>query len=377
MSIIDFKSHKTPKPIKKIKKLLRILFLIYVFVYFYINYDQYTPKALSRTLSQIVSTDSINTSEIDIIMNRNTKISSFSGGFIKADKDILSFISASGDILLEIPLLYQNPNIKIGNSTVLAYNSNLYDYQIVSSFGTLFEGTCNSKILNASINNEDEYIIVTDEDGYVSGVKMYNSKHEEIFRWSTSKYNIISAKSEGNTLATLCIYREQGEFKSKVILFNIKSGKTISETDLNSKFPLNVYFLQNSNVAIILQDGIHIIDDKGAILKVVEIPNMRAYNVSDGHNIVYTRETFDGNTEICILDSIGNEVSKLILQEEIIDIEISHNYVYILTKEDITKFDVYLNEVESNKHDAGVSDIIIHTNGDVYGVFSNKLIKTP
>lgn len=376
MQIIDFNKYKKHKPIKFIRKFAKILFALYAIWYLSINYLEYTPKELSNAASQLSNINFTTAKEIPIINDSTIKIESFNAGFVRASKDALSFMDTAGEDILEVSLTYDNPNIRIGQSIILVYNSNSYEYELVSNIGSIYDGSLKSRILNASINQDDEYILVTDEQGYVSGLKLYDDNYTEVFEWFTSKYNIIAAKSSGNNIAAICVHQDDNNFYSSLMLFNKKSQDYIETVDLDGNFPVDLYFLNNSNIVVILENSIYIISISGEILKIEETRDLKAYNISSDY-IIFASKNYSYLTEISVLDKTGNLVSTIEVDYDIIDMDISYEYIYILTEDHILKYDFFLNEISNSEQSGDITDLIIHSNGEVYGASSTKLIKNP
>lgn len=363
------------KPIKIMISLSKILFAIYIICYFWFNYSHYTPKQLSNAFSQLNSISFKTADEIAIINDSTVKIMPFNAGFIRIGRDVLTFTNTAGQDVYEIMLTYDSPNLKIGNSLVLAYNSNSYEYEIISGIGSIYQGETKSRILNASINEDDQYLLVTDEQGYVSGLKLYSQDYKEEFQWFTAKYNIISAKSKDNNIGAICVNQEDNTFNSSLILFDKRDENYMIEVDLDGKFPIDLHFLDNSNIVLILEDSIYVVSKEGEILSIIETKNLKAYSMQNNHNIIYAEQNEEDIVKLNILDNYGKITSTIEIDYDIIDIETSLQGIYILSNDEIIRYDLELVEISREERDRNITQIIVHFNGELYGITSNRIIK--
>lgn len=377
MNVHNLQKYKNIKLkwIKNVRKIIRATILCYTLVFLITSYEEFSPKSLERAFSYIVTASRNNDlmNDIEIKSTNATKILPFKNGMVKCDKDFLSYLNAVGSSDQEIPLAYQNPDMVVGNNHVITYDRNGVDYNISNSFGTLYTGKATSAILQITSNNNDDYVMITDEIGYVSAVTMFDKSNAEIFKWYTSNYNIVNAKvsNNGSKIALSCIYQEGIEFSSKIIVFDTKSGDELWANTYTSSFPIDFEFLDNGNIVCIFNDGVKIITSSGNEVYTSKNEAISAYNIENAHNIVF--ET--SSRIITVVNKNGTELASREFSQDINSYSVLNDGIYVLSNAKVYSMTLSLEDLFEIDVPVGIKKLMLHRNGFLYGIYSNKIIK--
>lgn len=375
MSVSDIRPYRREhfNKIKRIRRFLRSSFLLYLIGYFMINYKAYGSAEIERALYYLVNSNY--STSIPISRTNTTVLEPYSNGIVMADKDVLSYISIAGEIDSEITLAYVSPAVTVGYSTSIAYDRNGYIYRITDDYGSRDDRTLMSKIINIHANKKDQYVVITDEVGYVSAFTFYDKNSNEILKWSTSKYNIIGAKASdnGNFIVATCVSQDNLQFISSILVFDTKTGDIISQTNFVDKFPLDIEIFDNSNFAIIFSDHIRISNPYGNTIFDSGSVSLSAYNTDSGHNIAYAENSFGGSTVVNLINQNGKLLSSNTFAQKVDSYAISDSNIYILSNFRVYKYTYNFKLVDETEQLSGILDLIIQNDNSVYGVFYNKL----
>lgn len=379
MRIYDLESIKRKKSanVKWIRRIMHVFFIVFVFAYIYNYYDSYTLDSLKRTASYISLAHKSDVSEvtIDVSTKNSSKTYAFGSGIINVDDDFATFFNLAGEIDSEIAINYQNPNVALGKNHAIIYDLGFYNLAIANSYGALYKMETQYRILGMGIDDNENYVIITDEMGYIGSVATFNSKNEQTFKWSTSTYNVINAKIDGNNLLTMNMYQDGINFKSNVILFDISKGESIFEYAFDDQFPIDAHIFPNGNICVVFQNQITFLSSTGAHIKDISNIALKAYNIDNEHNIIYVEDNFDNTYTLKLYDKTATLIATHTFEDSVEKIEVTSNYIYILTSEKLYKYDFYFNLIKEEQVQVGVFDILCFENNTIYAVYSDKLIR--
>lgn len=369
-NINDYKKNRHSK-LRKLKYILWAFFITYILLYFLTHYKYYSIQSLQRAMDYVSLAH--NTGEIDedfsVIIERNTKYNLFKNGFVTLDRDILTYINAASLVDTQILYAYQNADMVVGNNQIITFDRNGYEYSISNSYGELLSQTTNSKILDISISKNDYYAVITDEASYISAIAVYNNLNKEIFKWSTSTYNVVSAiiDDTGDYMIALCVYQKDANLTTEIILFDISKKEIVNQTSILDQIPIDSIFLNNGNIAVILNGAICILDKDLQTIFYDDVTNLHAYNIENSHNILYATEDVFG-VLVTIINSQGELITNSSLDLVIKGYIVSNNEFYILTSDFIYKYDFEFNLLNEIANENNYTGIIY--NNSLYGIYS-------
>lgn len=380
MQIHNLKSIKKNRlsGIKKVRSFLRVFYAVLIIIYAISHFQDYGIASLKRATSYLTLAHKSKASsvQINIDVNTDTSIHSFGTGLVSINTDFASFINLVGLSEADIPLGYSSPNIEFGKNQAIIYDIGQNDYIIANSFGVLSEHETSARILSVAVDDINEnYAIVTDDTGYNSVLRVYNVRNNEIFKWSTSSYNIIRSSLYKDILATLCIKQDGINFISYLIVFDISSGEMLYEYPFADDFPIDMHIFENSNICVIFQNKLQFITKTGQLSNSSEHLALKSYNLDSHHNIIYATNNFDDTYSLCVADSTGKEISSKKLYEKINSIDLTPKYIYVLTNNTLYKYDYFLNLIDTEYTEVNILKVITFANDVVYAVYSDEMVK--
>ncbi|MFI3227716.1 MAG: DUF5711 family protein [Clostridia bacterium] len=372
--INDFKVNKHSK-LRKFRKVLWLFFAVYVVIYFIMYHEDYSLKSLQRSIEYVAlaNNDEHIGDDISVTIDRTTIYDIFQNGFVTLDKDVLTYINAASRVDVEIPYAYQNPDIAVGKNQIITFDRQGYEFSSSNSFGETFSTQTSSKILDVSISPSDYFSVLTDEASYISALTVYNNSNKEIFKWSTSTYNVVSSiiDSSGDNMIALCIYQEDATIKSKIVLFDISKKEISAEVEFQDSIPIDASFFSNGNISVIFSDSICILDSDLQTLYSKNTANLYAYNVETTHNMLYATDDEIG-VLITVLNSQGQEVASKTIDYTTKAFAMSNDAIYILTANYVYKYDLELNLIGQIYTETNIMGIICDNN-TLYGIYSTGI----
>lgn len=373
--INDFRKNKH-SALRKFKKILWLFFISYVVFYFAHNFREYSLESLERSLTYIslANDDEQISDNISVVIERTTSYDIFQNGFVTLDRDVLTYINAASRVDVEIPYAYQNPEIAVGDNQIITFDRQGYEFSASNSFGETFTGQTSSKILDVSISPSDYYAIITDEASYISAITVYNASNSEVFKWSTSSYNVVSARisDNGDKMVALCIHQEDAVMVSTLILFDISKKEILHQVEFDDQLPIDVSFFDNGNISVIFNGQICVLSNNLETIYSKEAINLHAYNIENGHNILYAVDDGIGYT-VTVVSSAGEEVAQSQIDMTIKAYVVSNDAIYILTADYVYKYDLELNQAGQIYTESNIIGIIYEN--ALYGVYADRVIR--
>ncbi len=193
---------------RRIIAVILIVVLLTGAVFFFANRDNINFNSIKNFVSySILNKDKEESFPINI---QGTSVSD--GNFTRMGRNLCYSSSVSfntvndyGKIICSSQISYSNPVLVTDSNLCLIYNLGGKGFEINSLDKNVFTSTAENNILVADIVDNGTYALVTQCDGYLSKLYVYNNKNEQIFAYSFADYYItsVSLNSKG-TFAVLC-----------------------------------------------------------------------------------------------------------------------------------------------------------------------------
>ncbi len=272
-------------------------------------------------------------------------IEGYSSGLVMLTDTALVYLDSNGKNLSSNSHQYSQPVMVKGGSTVLLYDKG----------GTAFRIEKNSKIYNtytaanpitvATVDKKGNYAYVLNEDGgFQSHLYVYSYKGKKTFEWGSSQdYCISTALSDnGKNVAVSMLSVKNGEYLSKVSLFNVKE----SEAAYTAEFPdctvFRLEFLSGKNLAAFTDNGVYVIDKNGNVDKRAEYaPTEIMHSAVMNKGLSAVALASHGNTKDSLLkvfDEKMNNSFSLEYNSEIMNVRTSDKYTAVLLGDRVEAF---------------------------------------
>ena len=135
----------------------------------------------------------------------------------------------------------------------LVYNLGGKEFAINNLDETIHKGEAPDKILVADVAKSGNYALVTEKDGYLSKLYVYNDKHEQLFAYSFADYYItsVSLNSKGDGAVLSGISAHNGTRISAVYVLDFSNEKPVLFEEFSDNIIYHVQHLNDKSVCII------------------------------------------------------------------------------------------------------------------------------
>ena len=223
--------------------------------------DDLRPENLQRMYSYLKAAGSISDpfTEYRFEAGLDTIYAPFRSGLAVSSGDTYSFISGLGDSSFSLQLRYNHPALCTSDKYVLTYDRGGTGVSVTNSYAEYLRTEVGSPILTASMNREGAFALVTDEEGYRSGVSVYSEKQELLCQWLTTEYYVlfasISPESDCFAVAGLGQGSEELSLSTKVFYFRIGDTEPSWEIDLGQRQIYAMTHDKSGGLVILCDDG--------------------------------------------------------------------------------------------------------------------------
>ncbi|MCD8355619.1 MAG: DUF5711 family protein [Clostridia bacterium] len=347
-----------------------------------LNLQLFTPASLKNIRSSLQAASLVSAGDTTVISypSGSTKcILPFGNGIAICSDNALNFELPSKYSQMEMTLTYANPVMRASNQYLLVFDRNAYRFTVTNTLSELYSQTMTSPITNADIATNGSVAIVTDEAGYKSAVTVYNIDNEQLYKWSSPDYYIMSAvlSSDGRRLAIFCFKQDGLTLTSRLFFTDISSSESPENgVDMNSNLVLGMKFLGNNTVCAVCDNATYVISRSGQIRYQTEYSSddLIAFDLAEDC-VALATEAYSqtSRAEIVLINARGTASrNPLSLSTEPDSISYCDGRLAVLTGDSVTFYSKSLREIDQQTNLAGVSRIYMRSGGTAIALFNSQ-----
>lgn len=162
-------------------------------------------------------------------------------------------LNSSGHEVADIQHRYSTPVLKADNNRYLTYGIGSTGYQIQSYDKLLYTGKADENIYTGDITSSGVYCLVTEGDGYLSALYVFDNKNNRIFKYSFSEYYITSValKKDGTGCIACGVSSSNGRINAKVYQLDFKSEEPKAVYAIENDCILDCEYLGDNRMVLI------------------------------------------------------------------------------------------------------------------------------
>lgn len=252
----------------------------------------------------------------------------------------LCAVSNSGKLLFNYQHGFEKPVLKTSNAGALVYNQGSKEFLLFDIYGLKSSYTADKNILTANISDSGNYTVATVSDKYASAVTVYKKNNKKLYEWFSAEdtVNNVALSKNGRKLAVSTFNSKNGEFTSKISVFNFKSATPLYSESVEKGLVYNIDTSFSSAFAVITQNKIKVI--KWGSFKFKEYKNDYTLSVlkpvSNGYIAVFNRQSDKTDNRIVLINKNGKIRSEIVYSGIISDIDVKGSHIYCMSDTEIT-----------------------------------------
>lgn len=306
--------------------------------------------------------------------------SSGRGGFSSLGDDLLVWSSAgirlyssSGVEYLNDALSLLHPMADIRDDAAVVYDAGGTTLRVYADRAQIFslDAEQGHEILSARMGPGRTLAVVTRETGYKGVVTLYGSDFQPTMAIRISTRYVMDAipSQDGKTIAVLTVGQSNNTFESTLALYDRAGDEAFAQCSLGNNAILDLscsggvfWALGETGLSIVSTDGAANLtcDYGGAYLKDYSLGG-------DGYAALLLGKYRAGSsTTLTTVDTKGETIATLDLEDQILDLATSGRYVAVLTASSLTIYTKDLQVYETIDNTMGARNVVLRSDGTAY-----------
>lgn len=347
-----------------------------------LNLQLFTPASLKNIKSSLQAASRVSAGDTTVISypsGTNKCMLPFGNGLAICGDQSLSFELPSNYSQMEMSLSYANPTMRASNQYLLVFDRGAYRFTVTNTLSELYSQTTQSPVINADIAANGSVAIVTDEAGYKSAVTVFNIDNEQLYKWSSPDYYIMSAvlSSDGQRLALFCFKQDGLTLTSRLFFTDINSTASPEDgIDMNSSLVLGMKFLGNNTVCAVCDNAVYVVSRSGQVRYSMEYSAdaLIAFDLSEDCVALATESYSNASRADIVLINARGTVSRnpLSLSAEPDSISYCDGRLAVLTGDTVTFYSKSLRQIDQQDGLAGASRVYMRSGGTAIALFGSQ-----
>ena len=314
------------------------------------------------------------------VQNRDESISS--GNFCRMGQDLcyatdskLQTLNNYGVRMLTETHGYSSPYLVCSDKYSLLYNLGGTEFRINTLSDHVYTGNAANKILVADITDKGVYALVTQKDGYLSKLYVYDSDDNDnlLYAYSFGDYYVtsVSLKPNGKMAVVAGISAHNGNEISSLYVLDFYKDSPAQFVELEDTVIYDVQFLGSTYAAAVGSKGAYVIDTGDGDVEMTDFEGktLTAYTFNtdtDTFSVSLSRSGDGRNCDIWSFDSDGDLSKSFSTDLRVISISSYKGRVALLTTDTVYLYSKGGDQV--GKEDAGIDprSVVLYTSADAY-----------
>lgn len=382
----DFLLAHSPDP--RLRLLYRIrhavgwLCVIVTVAFLVMNLQLLTPdsvKSIRSSLKAASAQSASDTTTISYPSSSPDAIIPFGNALAICDNGNLTIELPGSYTQMETEMSYADPVLRASDRYLLTFDRGANRFTVSNTLTQLFTHSTRSSISSADIANNGNVAVVTDEAGYKSAVTVYNVDNEQLYKWSSSDYYIMSAalSPDGSRLALFCFQQDGLTLTSKLFFTDISTNAAPEQSvDMNGSLCAGLTFLGRSTVCAVCDNGVYVVSRSGSVRysQTYSSDDLIAFDMSSHDNVALCTTSYsqEGRAEILLVNSRGVSTrTPLVLEEEPDSISYCDGRLAVLTGDTVTFYNRSLRPIDEQTGLSGASAIYMRSGNLCIASFSS------
>ena len=262
----DYEQEKTelsPAAVKKIIIGVVIALVAGLIVFAFANRDKLTPENLSVWWTYDVLGNAGKGYPVNIV-GTEVKPGNFTvnqNRIAYASDTSFVTLNTTGGEIANIQLRHSKPVMKTAENKFLTYGLGEKEFQIFSFDKSIYNGEAQGVIYTGDIASNGVYCVVTEGDGYLSELYVFNKDNNRIFKYSFSEYyiNSVALNGDGSGCVACGISSDGGAIKTGVYVLDFGKEKPLNTYTIPDDAVIDSKYISGRRAALIGENASYVI----------------------------------------------------------------------------------------------------------------------
>ena len=355
----DERTEISKDAVKRILIIAGVIVVLGLVVFAIANKDSFTPDRVSHWVKYDVLGSNDEGFPAKIIGSTvNDANFVCDGGITYVSDTSFESISYSGNEVGYNQHGFSKPVLRTAKDNVLIYNLGGNGYVTGTKEKLNAVKDTDNYVITADINAKGYYCVITQADGYLSKIHVYNNNCEKIYAYSFSDYyiNSVAINPDGTGRVACGVTGDNGSLLGIAYVLDFNQEKPVSTHNIDENVIYNVKYLNSNNVCMIGSKSSYTLDIRAGALKQIDYSNMQltAYDIDVDTSSFALSLSRSGDGRTCSIEYVNSAGEVLNVNDTNCAIEsmcLYKNRVAVLDSDKCYLFDTEGNRI--GKADAG------------------------
>ena len=328
-------SPRSKSTIKYVRYLLLLIMVMVALIMLFANRDQINGDNFRRLMAKInlgVSSGAIESGHLQLGTGETVV---YKDGFAHASVEKLIITDKNGTEFQNTTLGYRTPCISANNRYVLVYDSDGTGLMVADSFSVLFEKNMEDNIVTARMNDDGYLVVVTEGDGFLAKVYVFDSSFKEIYRYrSLNRYILDAAISADNkSVIVSAMNTSQSEITAEIQCFRLNKEEVQWSVGFGQTPCVRLTVKGNGTICGLFSWGMVAMNGKGKEIGRYSFENqvLQCYSMEEAsRNVFVVSATENGDGKVIVCNEKGKVKETIPLNHYGIDVDYCDGRVAVL-----------------------------------------------
>lgn len=300
--------------IKYVRYLLLLIMVMVGLIFLFSNRDLISIDNFRRMLAKFdigFSASGATDGEVHFDASSAGKTIVYKDGFAHATVEKLIVTDKTGTEFQNVQLGFRNPVISANNRYVFVYDSGGTGLMVTDSFSVLFEKNMENPIITANMNSDGSIAVVTEGDGYLSKVYVYNTSFKEVYRYqSLNRYILDAVVTDNNkALAVSAMNIEGADITPEIMYFKLNKESVHWTVPFEGSACVRLSVKEDGTICGLFNWGMVSLNSKGKEVGRYQLENsvIQCYSMDDrSKNVFVVSAAENGDGQVVICDENGH-----------------------------------------------------------------------
>lgn len=302
----------------------------------------------------------------------NNSYASFDGGLAVASVGGLNTYDENGEEVYVLQQQLSLPQLQVQGNLAMAYDVGGKTLLTVrSGSGEVLRLEESKPILDADLSSGGQICLSSSASGYKSVLSVYSNKQKLVYRWlsSTTYLPLCAMSPNGKDVAAIALGQENGAFQSSIYLFRIDSEDIQQTIPLGNELIFDLRYLDEKTLCAVGESSVYYVRTDGELVGTFSYEDQYLKDFDHGGNGFLTLslnmyKAGNRNTLVTV-DQKGQELGRLYLGQEILDLSACGRYIAVLTPQGLTIYTQSLQVYHETAETGNATAVTMRSDGSV------------
>ena len=311
------------------------------------------------------------TTNISFVANDHNRFHLFKKGLVILSNEKLSVYSMSGEEKHSIPLTYRTPTVSGSEKYLIAYDRGGTDFIVTNGATTLLQSKSEAKIINANMNPNGAFSLITDGPDCKTLLTVYNPSFDIVYKlYSTEQYVMDAAISNNNkSMAMIALSASDDGFISTVSFYHLDEEQPYFSHTLTDCVPFSVQYDSDGRIRVLCENRFLLFEKDGTLVSEIPFEQTELLSYTFGSErmvgLLTNNYSSGGHSTLALLSRNDTEPSRISFREETLSVSAAGNFIAIRCPNKIVVYDRKLELDRTYTIPAGVKSCIMREDGTV------------